>query len=222
MNKTQFNNLLNQAEVIAEKANIKAKFLSLGNESEVACWRRNIEKSAYNTYLNSSCFSKDDLFKIAGLVYSWMPTMLELYYEEDYDFDELIKQINNLGNIDEMAVKKVIMELTKIVNHSVVGVSKLLHIIYPTSFPIIDSRVASGWNKYFKVEITNSEIAAISTSWYWKTETKLSYKVENYMKYKNYLSSWSKNLGLSIRDIEVLFYLIGEPEKKEKEKKNSN
>ena len=220
MNKLQHNNLLIQAEVIAEKANIKAKFLSLSNETEVACWRRNIEKSAYNTYLNSSCLSKKDLFKLAGLVYSWMPTMLDLYYEEDYDFDVLIDQINNLEKVDEMAVKKVIMELTKIVNHSVVGVSKLLHIIYPTTYPIIDSRVAIGWNKYFKLEITNGEIEAISSSWYWKTESQLSIKVENYLKYKNYLRLWSENIGLSIRDIEVLFYLIGEPEKKEIKNQN--
>jgi hypothetical protein len=213
MNNYQYNVLLNQAEAIAKNANKKAKYLSLGNETEVECWRRNIEKSAYNTYSNSCCQSKEDLFKIAGLVYSWMPTMLDLYYNEDYDFDELVKQINNLEKVDEMAIKKVIMELTKIVNHSVVGVSKLLHIIYPKSFPIIDSRVASGWNKYFKSEITTGEIVAICTSWYWKTESQLTIKVENYLKYKNYLSFWSKNIGLSIRDIEVLFYLIGEPEK---------
>jgi hypothetical protein len=214
MNKLQYNILLNKAEIIAKNANKKSKYSSLKNETEVACWRRNIEKSAYNTYLNSSCFSKEDLFKIAGLVYSWMPTMLDLYYEDDYDFDNLIKQINNLENGKESNVKIVLIELAKLINHSVVGASKALHIIYPNSFPIIDSRVVTGWNKYFETEIKSGLIEPIKCSWYWKSESELAKKVECYLNYRNYLKSWSKNNKVSIRDIEVLFYLIGEPQKK--------
>jgi hypothetical protein len=89
--KKHYSNLL----TVAEK---KARTYTLGpknNESYFTCWRNQNEGAAYKCYLNTPCNTEYDLLKIAGLAYSWMPTMLDLYFPKQYDFNSLLKLIKN-------------------------------------------------------------------------------------------------------------------------------
>ncbi|HPD82237.1 MAG: DUF6308 family protein [Alphaproteobacteria bacterium] len=83
--------------------------------------------------------SFDDIVCACHVVYGWMPTMLKFnkFGKDNSELSNLINKIRNTGKAD-------LMELNQIkyfVNNSIVGVSKLLHILRPDIFPIWDSKI---------------------------------------------------------------------------------
>ena len=84
-------------------------------------------------------FSSSDAVICASLVYSWMPTILNLK-------DDLINKIppllNNAKNCQELS--KIDLNVLKtFVNNSIVGASKLLHFISPDYYPIWDRKICN-------------------------------------------------------------------------------
>jgi len=92
--------------------------------------------------------------------------------------------------------------LKKIVNNSIVGVSKLLHFVNPNYYLIWDSRVA----RYFQIKNVNN--------------------IDNYLKYLDFCHSLSKNLldkvyhnicviepsfkkATKLRTLEFIFFNLG-------------
>lgn len=197
----------------------KAKFEANGRPlpqdriSHFDQWRQLAERQAYQRYRGTSCKNKIDLIKIAGMAYSWMPTMLDLYFDVDANFDTLIKLINKCckKSIEWHEQIQLITELSLMVNHSIVGASKVLHIIAPDFIPFTDSRVLKGWNLFFKKDIRADRIRQLPANWFFNNERVLFEKVNAFTMYCDSLQQWSKNLNgrKSIRDIEVLFYFIG-------------
>jgi len=78
------------------------------------------------------------------IVYGWMPKMLTLYIENG-QFENIVNILNNL-NENNIIQFDALVSLKEIINHSIVGVSKLLHFLYPSWYAIWDSRVYSSIN----------------------------------------------------------------------------
>jgi hypothetical protein len=87
--------------------------------------------------------NESDLVRGAHMVYGWMPTILDLYLQppnpdlrRGAEFLNKAKTEGDLSNDD-------ISELVRLVNNSLVGISKLLHFINPNQFAIWDSKIYS-------------------------------------------------------------------------------
>jgi|GEM_PF-3570364 len=208
----KYSELYNRA-VRKAKLEAKGKLAPQGRHSHFDYWRLLAERQAYLHYQGTSCKNKIDLIKIAGMAYSWMPTMLDLYFDDDYDFDILIKLIRKCckKSIDWDEQMQLMTALSLMVNHSIVGASKVLHIIAPDFIPFTDSRVLKGWNLFFQKEIKDGIIRQLPNNWSFNNENVLFDKVNTFTMYCDSLQQWSKNLNgrKSVRDIEVLFYFIG-------------
>lgn len=77
----------------------------------------------------------------AHMVYGWMPTILDLYTKKP-NIDLLTAaDILNLAKNSGALTDHQIEQLSRLVNNSLVGTSKLLHFIAPDKFAIWDSRV---------------------------------------------------------------------------------
>lgn len=145
------------------------------------------------------------LLTALATAYSWMPTMLDIYTNNPHIvFKKLSKHIsyfkgihssNNL-KINEEEVLQRLTDIKKLVNNSMVGASKVLHLFSPRYIPIIDSRVIKAWNLFFQ------DIKEL------KIKGELS--PEKYFKYWFYLLTWKENMKLkSVRDIEIYFFKYG-------------
>lgn len=121
---------------------------------------KRIETIDYHSLVISSYFT-----------YGWMPTILKKF--NSTNVDEVIAILNKVKNHIEINSDEYI-KLVDCVNNSIVGVSKLLHFINPTDYPIFDSRIKN----YFK---QNSLMESI-----WKpTYQNKNNDVEQYQLFKN-------------------------------------
>lgn len=94
---------------------------------------KRIETIDYHSLVISSYFT-----------YGWMPTILKKFNTKD-NIDDVITILNKVKNhieINNIEYGK----LVDCINNSIVGVSKLIHFINPTDYPIFDSRIKN----YFK------------------------------------------------------------------------
>ena len=139
-----------------------------------------------------------------SIAYSWMPTMLHIGIDNFKELDDVVNsvkklgQINSLSRLNEYGEEKSCDDLNKIscvINNSIVGTSKVLHIFYPNNIPIIDSRVMKSWNYLFR------EVPKI----------KLKNDAKSYYTYWAKILEWNENVeDSSVREIEKLFYDFGE------------
>lgn len=90
-------------------------------------------------------------------VYAWMPTMIRTI--DDFDKEKKNTLVNLLGKVakNEVLSESEIQVVKDFANRSIVGASKLLHVINPSMYPIWDSRVAkvfilNGLNRYLYVD----------------------------------------------------------------------
>jgi len=75
------------------------------------------------------------LIGLAHMVYGWMPTIIT--FDTNIKIDNHIFDKISLGNLDI----DFLTELIRVVNNSIVGVSKLLHFLNNNDYAIWDSRV---------------------------------------------------------------------------------
>jgi hypothetical protein len=82
-----------------------------------------------------------DLVCGAHMVYGWMPTILELYTGKgNLNLDQAAALLTGVKRGSVIADSD-LKELSKLINNSLVGASKLLHFVSPSNFPIWDSKV---------------------------------------------------------------------------------
>jgi hypothetical protein len=175
-------------------------------------WRTKNEEETYNFIVNTECKNKEDIIRIASMAYAWMPTMLNIYADSNHDWKKTIRLINNFkkNKLDEREL--LIENLSKIINNSIVGTSKFLHIINPELAPMIDSRVARYWNLFFN----NDKNLKMPLDWNFNSKNHHK-KIEKYIQYWDCLIAWKGKMeDISIRDIEVLFYYLGKKNKIQK------
>lgn len=212
LTKKKYNELLACA-VKKARTEAKGKHLPTGSHSHLDYWRTLAERNAYQYYQGTPCRNKIELIKIAGMAYSWMPTMLDLYFEKDYDFRPMLKLIAKCRKqkIDWGEQMQLMAEMSLMINRSIVGASKVMHIIAPTFIPFTDSRVLRGWNVFFERDIRVGRIQGLPSSWSFSNERILFNKISSFTMYCDSIRQWSQQMNQtkSIRDIEVLFYFIG-------------
>jgi hypothetical protein len=85
----------------------------------------------------------DDIICGAHMIYGWMPTILEIDFDQkDLDLEgaaHLLMKAREEHNLTD----EEITSLARLINHSFVGASKLLHFAAPEDFAIWDSKVYS-------------------------------------------------------------------------------
>jgi len=156
----------------------------------------------------------DWILQAMSVAYSWMPTMLDVYAINETEFLPLLKIIKGLGKIEtvqdfEKKHKKIqewLLLLTPIINNSIVGTSKVLHIFYPKTIPIIDSNVLKGWNKSLMKFYKKYPELRLPTS----VPSTNERRVKVFMKYWRLLLIFKQNTqNSSIRVLEEPFYWNG-------------
>ena len=88
-----------------------------------------------------SSFTPEEVVCGAHMVYGWMPTILELYPKKSgLELSEaayILNAVKDTGKLSDSHIE----QLSRLVNNSFVGASKLLHFISPRTFAIWDSKV---------------------------------------------------------------------------------
>jgi hypothetical protein len=111
-------------------------------------------------FKNISIISKHNLVISSHFVYGWMPTIIELKFQ---NMEDVLKSLNKAKNGAILTIAE--LELLKSsINNSLVGLSKLLHFINPVDYAIWDSRI-----------------------YRYTTDKKSSYGIGNTQLYLNYL-----------------------------------
>ncbi len=150
----------------------------------------------------------ESLLLAMGTAYSWMPTMLDINVS-DYktELRELVRHVEYLRGIKSSkaltqnksdVIEK--LDLVKdVINNSIVGTSKVLHLFSPKYIPIIDSRVVKGWNMFFQ-DIKDVKLIGCQQG----------VAPEKYFEYWYALLVWKENTDAkSVREIEHCFYKYG-------------
>lgn len=95
-----------------------------------------------------------------------MPTIpnIDIQQSKLNDDLEFWENLNCLRNGSEIDRKAFLEKLVPNINNSVVGTSKVLHFIAPDYVPILDSKVLSNWNWFFKETQTPTFSKTLSAS----------------------------------------------------------
>lgn len=158
--------------------------------------------------------TEKDLYVGMCIAYSWMPTMLDIYTDGTNSLEDYIPLVQRFSSIkkqkdlikNETTIKQDLVVLSKLVNNSMVGTSKMLHLFFPKYVPIIDSRVLVGWNEFFKIHYLNHPDLKLPTTF----PARIEAQVEIYFLYWKMLLKWIEATEKSsLRDIEESFYWIG-------------
>ena len=135
--------------------NIQAnEILNLAN-----CLERDNEEDGYNKsyyhfvkyFERKDKITEHDLVIGANFTYGWMPTILNFKLDE---FSSAISILNQAKGSERISDAQ-LYTLKKLINNSLVGVSKLLHFINPNVYAIWDSRVCNfltGKSHAYKVQ----------------------------------------------------------------------
>ena len=123
-------------------------------------------EQTYELFVNHSLNDRSDFWKIVAFASSWMPTIpnIDIQQSKLNDDLEFWENLNCLRNGSEIDRKAFLEKLVPNINNSVVGTSKVLHFIAPDYVPILDSKVLSNWNWFFKETQTPTFSKILSAS----------------------------------------------------------
>lgn len=108
----------------------------LADDSYILCYPHLL---AY--FAERDTFDASDLVRGTHMAYGWMPTMLELYPESPNPDLHTGAQLLTSAKRNGALTNNEITSLVKLINNSLVGVSKLLHFVAPKQFAIWDSKI---------------------------------------------------------------------------------
>jgi len=123
------------------------------------CLERDNDEDSYNKsyyhfvkyFEGKDEITEHDLVVGSNFTYGWMPTILNFKSDE---FSSAISILNQAKGSERISDEQ-LYTLKKLINNSLVGVSKLLHFINPNVYAIWDSRVCNfltGKAHKYKVE----------------------------------------------------------------------
>lgn len=124
LSKIKFNQLLNDAE----------KIVFTENDSYINTYPEFIK---YFDQINPGNINEHNLVVASHFVYGWMPTIIRLDLKEKKEALRLLNDVRGGHQLSEIELNS----LKKVVNNSLVGVSKLLHFINPKDYAIWDSKI---------------------------------------------------------------------------------
>jgi len=137
----------------------------------------------------------NDFWKKVAFAYSWMPTIpnIDIQKSELNDDLEFWKTLNFLQNGFEIDRKTFLEKLVPNINNSIVGTSKVLHFIAPDYIPILDSKVLTNWNWFFKNTETPTFAKTLSTS----------NQIRIYLEYWKLMEEWKNNCKEAGKDVSL-------------------
>ncbi|MDG1204649.1 MAG: hypothetical protein P8N51_04695 [Pseudomonadales bacterium] len=108
-----------------------------------------------NYFSGKDELTEQDLVVGANFTYGWMPTILNFKSDE---FAAAVSILNEAKRPERISNEN-IQTLKRLVNNSLVGVSKLLHFVNPEVYAIWDSRVCNFLTgKSYKQKVENIEL----------------------------------------------------------------
>jgi hypothetical protein len=145
--------------------------------------------------------NKEEFCRLMALVYSWMPRIPTITDINDKEWTELLANLKKLNN-DDSVLESLLYQLIPVVNNSVVGSSKILHVLYPSLIPIIDMGVIENWNFIFK---ENKDLVLSKT---YLNSSDVQKKVVLFIKYRKKILIWKENCRpeISIRHVESALF----------------
>ncbi|HTK19204.1 MAG TPA: hypothetical protein VL442_06825 [Mucilaginibacter sp.] len=192
--------------------NLKELAAQKGNQDEFEWF-----KLSYKAFINHPVKDSSDLIRLIAFAYSWMPTMAKFKSKLPEDIDSLIKTFNSFSELKDLSeldrkekeLQNIVYRLVSLINNSVVGTSKVLHFYNPAIFPIIDSRVITGWNLLFKNNVNKTDLIIPK---YVLLHKEIGIPI--YLNYMKIILCWlttirKEEAEVQIRDIEVLLYQLG-------------
>jgi len=173
--------------------------------------------SAFNHYkhvtgLKLNPQKLNDVILAMAIAYSWMPTMLDIYLPKKKS--SLIDAVNGLGSITTIKafdtnvdnIERWLSLMVDTVNHSIVGASKTLHILFPKNLPILDRRVLKSWDKIFKKHFRQHPTFKLPKN----VPQNRKSMIKTYMSYWRILLCWNYNINnKDVRKLEEPFYILG-------------
>ena len=130
--------------------------------------------------------TQEQIILVMSVAYSWMPTILRVKtrynsrkMKQASDIITGLKKIKSQKQLSQIeGLESNLVHLKEIINNSMVGASKVLH-LFSDNAPIIDSRVIRSWNKFFKGD----------------RGKKISSSVKGYIKYWKMLFEWREQIN---------------------------
>ena len=135
-----------------------------------------------------------DFVLAASFAFSWLariPRLNQSNYLYPFADAAIVSYFFEIdrGNFDKDLDFEIVSGVSKNLDNSIVAVSKMFHFLSPNYFPIIDSKVIQSWNEWFPE---------------YKLPKKIT--VEKYQLYAQLMREWSKNTGLSLRNLELSLF----------------
>ena len=157
-------------------------------------------------FASKTSLSVADLVIGSHIAYGWMPTMLEIYTRnpnEDLNTGaEILNRVRNRVMIDDEDFNF----LSRLINNSLVGVSKLLHFINPNDYSIWDSRV---YSYLFQEKAHNYRVNKIEN---YRKFIQKCIEIRSHPRFRGFYVSVNQKMGYEIselRAIEVIMFLNG-------------
>lgn len=157
-------------------------------------------------FTTKDTLSETDLVIGSHIAYGWMPTMLEIYTQnpnEDLNRGAgILNKVKNREIINDIDFDF----LSKLINNSLVGATKLLHFINPHDYSIWDSRV---YSYFYQERPHNYRVNKIEKYRNFMNECN---EIRNEPRFRNFYESVQQKMGYEIselRAIEVVMFLNG-------------
>ena len=158
-------------------------------------------------FKNINSISKYDLVISSHFVYGWMPTIIELKFQ---DMEGVLKLLNKAKNGAMLMIEE--LELLKsTINNSLVGLSKLLHFINPVDYAIWDSRI------YRYTSDKKSSYGIGNTQLYLNYLSKLN-EIESHVDFDKIKKNISAHFEYEISSKRVIELLMFEADKRDNKK----
>lgn len=139
----------------------------------------------------------------AHMAYGWMPTILKLRPDNSFDLKSAAATLTKARRLRELS-RAEISALSRLINNSLVGASKLLHFVAPNSFAIWDSKV---YSFVYKQRPHNFRVNNVDRYIEYLTILKSLAKCTGF---KNFHSSVKRKVGYDIspmRSLELVMFL---------------
>ena len=140
----------------------------------------------------------------AHMVYGWMPTIIDLYIDgEDLTLEKaagILTKVKQQGSLNDSELTY----LSRLVNNSLVGTSKLLHFISPLKFAIWDSKV---YSFFFNKRPYHHNVNKVSNYRSYMAEM---VSIQDDERFPNFHLSINNKIGYEVsplRAIELIMYL---------------
>lgn len=126
----------------------------------------------------------DEAVAILHMVYAWMPTMLRPIAPHSSEQRINLLEILTKAKGGDVLSANELADVQKFANRSIVGASKLLHVLNPTKYPIWDSRVAEVFM--------------------WEGVTQGTFStLDRYVEYLAALSNWAQDANVKEQCVEL-------------------